>query len=94
MPQDFKKNFFNFWTFRVIGPFEILSRYPNIDGSHSFSEDIQWTIDKVFREKTYGLNGFNTFFPHFSTDLLVFDCICCFFNSPKIYYDVLFITYE
>ena len=87
---------FNF--FLIIGHFlslvhiEILSRYPNIDGSQWLNKDVQWIINKIFREKNYGLNGFNTFFLHFSTDFLVFACIC-FFHSHKPYCDVLLVTY-
>ena len=56
MPQDFI--FFPiFGHFVLLVPFEILSCYPNIDGSHCFSEDVQWIIDKVFIKKMDGING-------------------------------------
>ena len=73
MSQDFKYFFFEkiFGHFVLLVPFEIISRYSNIDGSHCFTEDVQWIIDKVFRE-TYGLNGFDTFFLHFYTQILDF----------------------
>ena len=29
----------------ILVPFEILSRYPNIDSSHWPIEEVQWTID-------------------------------------------------
>ena len=51
MPQDFnfsKKilDISYYWSL-----FEILSRYPNIDGSRCFSEDVQGILDTVFGEK-------------------------------------------
>ena len=45
----FQKNFLDisyYWSL-----FEILSRYPNIDGSRCFSEDVQGILDTVFGEK-------------------------------------------
>ena len=47
---------------------------------------------KRFQRKAYGLNGFDTFFPHFSPSLLFFACICFCFDSHKIYSDVLLMT--
>ena len=46
-----------------------------------------------FQKKVYGLNGFDTFFAHFSTEFLVFACICCCFHSHKNCCDVLLIIY-
>ena len=69
VPQDF--NFFLiFGHFVLLIPFKILLHYANNDGSHCFDEDVQWIMDKVFREKTYGLNDFNTVFSHFPTEFL------------------------
>ena len=52
MPQDFKKNFKDFWIILVLlVPFEILSNYLNIDITNWNREDVQWIIEKVFREK-------------------------------------------
>ena len=87
MPQDF---FFLkvFGHFVLLVSFEILSRYPNIDGFHCFKADVQWIIVKVFRDKTCCLNDFNTFFSHFFTELLVFACVCCCFHSHKTYCDI------
>ena len=88
-----KEFFLMFGHFVLWVPFEILSRYPNIDSSHCFSKDTQWIIDKDRREKTFVLIGFNTFFSHFSTEFLVFACICCCFHNHKTYCDVLIYTY-
>ena len=50
MPQDF--NFFLiFGHFVLLVPFEILSRYPNVDGFYCFGENVQWILEKVLREK-------------------------------------------
>ena len=65
-------------------PFETLSRCPEMDGSHFFSEHVQWIIDIIFREKNYGLSGFNNFFRTF---------LLYFLHSHKTYCDVLMITY-
>ena len=49
MPQDFKSfPFLIIGQFVLLVPHEILSNYPNLDGSHCFSQDVQWIIDKVF----------------------------------------------
>ena len=79
MPQDLI--FFIFGDFVLLVLFEILSRYLYSDGAHCFNEDIQWIIDKIFREKNYDLNGFNTSLSHFSTEFLDSACICFFLNS-------------
>ena len=84
MSQDFKiflKIFFDILLLLV--PLEILSIYPDIDISHWHRDDVQWVMDKA-----YGLKGFDTFFAHFSTEFLVFACICCCFNSHKTFCDV------
>ena len=75
MPQDFSflKIFFGLLVLLV--PFEIISRYPNIDGSRCFRNDVQSIIDKDFRGKNYGLNGFKTILSHFCREFLVFACI-------------------
>ena len=50
MTQDFKK--FTFYGyFRIIGYFEILSHYLEIDNSYWLKEVVLWITDKVFREK-------------------------------------------
>ena len=50
MPQDF--NFFLiFGHFVLLVHFEILTRHPNYDGCHCFSEDVKRIIDKTFRGK-------------------------------------------
>ena len=94
---DFNATGFHFFStfaqFVLLVPFEILSRYPIIDGSQCFSKDVQWNIDKVFREKTYVLTGFNIIFSQFSAEFLLFACICCHFRIRKTYCDVLLITY-
>ena len=49
MPQDFQ--FFLFLDiFLLLVPVEIVSHYPDIDSSHWLREDVQWIIDKGFRE--------------------------------------------
>ena len=61
--QFFKKKS---WTFGNFGFF--LKSYLVIlilMASLVFIENVQGIIDKVFREKIYGLNGFNTFFSTF-----------------------------
>ena len=45
--QNFKKKI---GILVIFVPFEILSHYPYIDSSHWRREDVQWIIDKVFRE--------------------------------------------
>ena len=45
----FHKNFGVF--FLLLFPLEILSHYPEIDNAHFLRKDIQWILDKVFREK-------------------------------------------
>ena len=72
MTQDFKKNFKKYLgIFLLLFTFEIFSHYSNIDSSHWPKEDVQWITDKIFI-KNYGLNGFETFFLHFSIEFLVF----------------------
>ena len=51
MTQDFKRLKKNFGFFRIIGYFEILSHYPNIDSSHSLKEDGNSLTDKYFIDK-------------------------------------------
>ena len=46
MPKDF--HFFGHFVLLVT--FEILTCYPNINGSHWFSEEDHWITAKVFRE--------------------------------------------
>ena len=46
-----------------------------------------------FQRKSYGLNGFETFFLHLSIELLIFACNCYFF-CHKVYCAVLLMTYE
>ena len=36
---------------RFIGYFELISQYANIDSSHWLKKYVQWTNDKVFRQK-------------------------------------------
>ena len=49
MPQDFKKKQ-KFWDiFLFLVPVKILSQYPNIDSTHWFCEDVEWSRDKIFR---------------------------------------------
>ena len=91
MTQDLK--FFGL-IFVLSVTFELILPHPNNDSSHCLKNYVQWITDKVFSEKTHGLNGFDTFFSHFSTELLVFDCFCCCFHSHKAYCDVLLITNE
>ena len=50
MPQDFIF-FLIFGHSALLVHFEILSRHPNIDSYHCFSEDVRTIIDKTFREK-------------------------------------------
>ena len=47
--QNFKKKIQIF--FGNLIPFEILFRFPTIDSSHWLRKDVQWIVDKVFREK-------------------------------------------
>ena len=54
---------------------EILLHYPDIDVSNWFRGDVQWIMDKVFREKLI-VQMASTLFSHFSTEFLVFACIC------------------
>ena len=65
--------YFHFFGYRFID-FEILSLYPNFDTSHWLKNDVQWIIDErwSFQRKVFGLNVFDTFFSHFSTEFLVF----------------------
>ena len=51
-PKDFKiwkKNSLDIFVIMV--PLEIFSNYPDIDISYWLKEDVQWSMDKVFREK-------------------------------------------
>ena len=76
--QNFFKKFWNFFVLLVI--LEIFSHYPNIDSFHCPREDVQWIIDKFSGEN--GLNCFETFFLHISTDCMDFTCIgCCFYSQ-------------
>ena len=43
------QNCWIFFVFLVLS--EILPRYPYIDSLHWLREDVQWVIDKVFREQ-------------------------------------------
>ena len=79
-----------FWTFRIIA---LLLKSYHVILTLMASQLVQWIIDKVFRRKTYGLNGFNTSFSQFSTAFLVFACFCCCFHSHKTYCDIWMITY-
>ena len=36
----------------ILVPFEIVLHYPNNDSAHWLSEDVQWIVEKVFREKS------------------------------------------
>ena len=38
----------------------------------------------IFQERAYGLNCFDTFISHFSTEFLVFACICCCVHSQGL----------
>ena len=94
IPQDLKRGnskFFDIFVTMVL--FEILSysHYPIID-SYIVLE-VQWIIDKVLLRETIGLNGFDTFFYHFSNEILVFACFCCCFYSQKTYGDFYLIKY-
>ena len=71
----------------------MLSTYPNIGSSHWLKADVQRTINKVFKGKSFGLMGFDTF-SHFSTELFDFACNCYCFQSHKTYSDVLLMTEE
>ena len=64
--------------FVLLVTFEILSHYPNIDSLLWLNEDVQWITDRNFWKKNYGLNGFDTFFLHFSIEFLFFAFFCCF----------------
>ena len=59
-----------FGHFVLLVPFEILSCYPNINGSLWLRREIQWNIAKIVREKLSP----RTFLREFS----VFACICFF----------------
>ena len=83
----------NLDIFVLLVTFENLSHYPNIDSSHYLKEDIQWITDINFMKNIFGLNGFDTFFLHFSIEFLVFAFFCFCSNSHKTYCDVLMITY-
>ena len=41
-----------------------------------------------FQKKTYGLNGFDTFFSHNASEFLVFVRTCCCFPSHKTFCDI------
>ena len=52
MLQDFEKILLKFMDiFVLLVLLELLSFYPDINSSYWFKEDVQWMIDKVFREK-------------------------------------------
>ena len=79
---SFHNFFFNFWIFLfvILVPFEILSHYPNIDSSHWLRVRVLGRRKSV-QGKAYGLNGFDTFFSHISTEFLGFGCICFFLGQ-------------
>ena len=70
---DFNATRFNFFfgPFVLLAPFEFKSCYLIFNSSH-WPKTIQRIIAKFFREKTFGLNGFDTFVSHFSTRILGF----------------------
>ena len=77
-------------VFVTLVPFEILSDYYNFAlAEKKRSMDHR----KSFQRKAYGVNGFDTFFSHFSTNFLVFVRIC-FFHSQKTYFQVFMMKYE
>ena len=85
MPQDFKVKK-NFDIFLLLVPLENILHYPDTDISQWLRKIVQWTMFKV-------LNGFDTFFSHFSIEFLVFACICCCFHSHKTYCNILLTNY-
>ena len=89
--KNLKKIFLD--NFLLLVVLEKLSQYPDIDISHWRKEEFQWIMNKVFREKVFDLNDFDTFLTHFSTEFLVFACNCCCFHNDKAFCDVLLITY-
>ena len=62
----------------------MLTRYPNINGSHWFSEEGHWIIAKVFRE--------NLMASTLSAEFLVLSVFIVNFHNHKTYCDVLLIT--
>ena len=84
MPQDFNNFKKKIGYFRILVAVEVLSYYPIFDSSNSLREDVQWIIDKVFLRKVYVSIGFDTFFSLFSTEFLVFACICCCFRDHRL----------
>ena len=50
MSLDLKKNSTILDIFVLLVPFEILSHYLKIDSSHWLRKEVQWILDKAFRE--------------------------------------------
>ena len=94
MPRVFIIFLKDFWRiFCNFVPFEILSLYPNIDNCDWLTEHVQWHIDKVSMRTAYVLNGSETFFSHFSSELFIFAGICRSFHNHRTYCDVLLMTF-
>ena len=93
--NDTRSLFFSFCCyFRIVGLF-----WTNLTLSKKLIAPVGLEICSMnhwqsLQRKGSGLNGFETFFSHFSTEFLVFACFCCCFHSHKTCCDVWSITYE
>ena len=76
LSSSFHNFLYHFWIF--FSSFGSVSYYPKIDRSHWLREDIQWILNKNFRQKLKA--NFDNIFSHILTDFVVFACICCCFN--------------